>query len=277
MKDHQQYDRHIVPYPKLRRVLAITLHSVQHKPMIHGLIEVDVTRPRQALRDHQARTGEVLSFTAFIVTCMAQAVSRNPSVQAYRQGTKRLVEFDDVDVAILVEREIDGEKQPIPYIIRAAQTKSWRDIHQEIRAAQSRPVEKTWLGLQDFGWMPLLVFKVFWPIFYWLKERTPSLQKKYGGTVSVSSVGMFGRGGGWGIPVNDYTLQLTVGGIAPKPAVIDGQMVQRDYLSLTLSFNHDLVDGAPAARFTEELKELMERGNSLGELEALSGLVPSHS
>ena len=125
--------------------------------------------------------------------------------------------------------------------------------------------------------MPLLVFKVFWPVFYWLKERTPSLQKKYGGTVCVTSVGMFGRGGGWGIPVSDYTLQLTVGGIAPKPAVIDGQMVLRDYLSLTLSFNHDLVDGAPAARFTEELKELMERGNSLGELEALSELLPSHS
>jgi hypothetical protein len=177
-------------------------------------------------------------------------------------------------VAILVEREIDGHKQPIPYIIRAAQTKNWRGIHQEIRAAQSSRVEQAWLGLRDFGWMPLLVFRLFWPIFYWLKERTPALQKKYGGTVCVSSVGMFGKGGGWGIPVSDYTLQLTVGGIAPKPALIDGQTVLRDYLSVTLGFNHDLVDGAPAARFTKELKEFIACGSNFDECATLSEVLP---
>ena len=37
----------------------------------------------------------------------------------------------------------------------------------------------------------------------------------------------------------------------------------RDYLSLTISFDHDIIDGAPAARFTERLKDLIESGYGL--------------
>ena len=116
---------------------------------------------------------------------------------------------------------------------------------------------------QDAGWLPFVVFRVFWPLFWWLKGRFPAVQKKYGGTVGVSAVGMFGTGAGWGIPVNDYTLELTLGGITEKPGVVDGQVAIREYLSLTLSFNHDLIDGAPAARFTQRLKELIESGYGL--------------
>jgi pyruvate/2-oxoglutarate dehydrogenase complex dihydrolipoamide acyltransferase (E2) component len=94
------------------------------------------------------------------------------------------------------------------------------------------------------------------------------VQKKYGGTVGVSAVGMFGTGAGWGIPINDHTLDLTLGGVASKPGVVDGHIAIRDYLCITLSFNHDLIDGAPAARFTERLKELIESGYSLYESEA---------
>lgn len=256
-------DYKMVPYPKLRRALALTLRSARRKPMIHGLLEVDVTRAREFLRDHKAKTGESLSFTAFIITCLAQAVDENKPVQAYRKGSKHLVLFDDVDVATLIERGMAGHKQPIVYIIRAANTKTFREIHQEIRTAQVSAVEQVWEGLKDFGWLPLVVFRAFWPVFWWVKNRSPAVQKKYGGTVGVSAVGMFGKGAGWGIPINDYTLELTLGGIAEKPGVVDGHITIREYLSMTLSFNQDLIDGAPAARFTERLKELIESGYGL--------------
>jgi 2-oxoacid dehydrogenase/acyltransferase catalytic subunit len=58
---------------------------------------------------------------------------------------------------------------------------------------------------------------------------------------------------------------MTVGGIAEKPGVVNGTIAIREYLSLTLSVNHDIVDGAPAARFTERLKELIESGYGLGD------------
>ena len=93
------------------------------------------------------------------------------------------------------------------------------------------------------------------------------MQKKYAGTVGLSAVGMFGKGAGWGIPITEHTLDLTLGGIAEKPGVVDRQIAIREYLSITLSFDHDLIDGAPAARFTQRLKELIESGYGLAESE----------
>ena len=74
---------------------------------------------------------------------------------------------------------------------------------------------------------------------------------------------MFGKGAGWGIPLASHALWITVGGIGEKPGVIDGHIAIRDYLSLTISFDHETIDGAPAARFTERLKELIESGYGL--------------
>ncbi len=264
-KKHNDYK--VVPYSKLRRVLAITLHSAQRKSMIRGLIEVDVTRAREFLREHKANTGESLSFTAFIITCLAQAVDENKSLHACHKGRKHLVIFDEVDVSTLIEREMAGQKQPIIYIIRAANKKTFREIHHEIRAAQVEAVEKAWEGFRDFRFIPLLVFRFIWPIFWWMLGRYPQVQKKYGGTVGLSAVGMFGKGAGWGIPITEHTLDLTLGGIAEKPGVVDRQIAIREYLSITLSFDHDLIDGAPAARFTQRLKELIESGYGLAESE----------
>jgi pyruvate/2-oxoglutarate dehydrogenase complex dihydrolipoamide acyltransferase (E2) component len=94
--------------------------------------------------------------------------------------------------------------------------------------------------------------------------RSPQRLKRYSGTCLVTSVGMFGQGSGWGfgfLPM--HTLGLTVGGIAPKPGVIEGRIEIREYLSLTITFDHDVVDGAPAARFAQRLKELLESGCGL--------------
>jgi len=265
-KKHNDYK--VVPYSKIRRVVAVTLRSAQRKPMIHGLIEVDVTRAREFLREHKAKTGESLSFTAFIVTCLGKAVDENKAVQACRKGSKYLALFDEVDVATPIEREMAGQKQPIIFIIRAANKKTFQEIHQEIRAAQVEAVEKAWVSFRDFRFLPLVVFRFIWPILWWMIGRYPRVQKRYGGTVGLTAVGMFGKGAGWGIPVEYHTLSITLGGLAKKPGVVDGQIAIREYLCITLSFNHDVIDGAPAARFTMRLKELIESGYGLCESEA---------
>src|SRR5690606_763740 len=98
---------------------------------------------------------------------------------------------------------------------------------------------------------------------YRLGMASPYRTKQIAGTVSVTAVGMFGAGGGWGIPIPLYTLNLTLGGIAEKPGVIDGRIEPREYLSVTLSFDHDIVDGAPAARFGGRLRGLIEEAYGL--------------
>ena len=264
-KNHNDYK--VVPYPKIRRLLSLMMSSVQRKRMIHGLIEVDVTRARRYLREHKTKTGETLSFTAFITSCLAQAVDENKSLHACRKGKKRLVLFDEVDVATQVEREVGGQKQNITCIVRAANKKTFREIHHEFRTAQVEDVEKAWTASRAFHWilfLPILLFRISWWIFWQVRDTNPSVQKKYGGTVGISSVGMmFGKGAGWGIPIAYHTLDITLGGIAEKPGVVDGRIEPREYLCMTLSMNHDIIDGAPAARFTMRLKELIESGFGL--------------
>jgi len=88
----------------------------------------------------------------------------------------------------------------------------------------------------------------------------PQWLKRVGGTAGVTAVGMAprevgdGEGGGWGIPIPLYTLNLTLGGIATKPGIIAGRIEPREYLHVTLSFDHDIIDGAPAARFAGRLR-----------------------
>ena len=263
-------DYQVVPFPKLRRVLEIMYPSVKRKPMIHGLLEVDVTKPRAFLHKYKAKTGEPLSFTAFIITCLARAVDEEKSVQALHKGGKRLVIFDDVDVAMPIERVMGGQKQPIVYIIRAANKKTILDIHREIRAAQVGSVEKAWVGLADLGRLqswPMPLIRVGWWIFCWLRRTYPQVQKRYGGTVGLTTVGMFAKGGGWGIPLNDHTLDITLGGIGEKLSRVDGQIASREKLDITLSFDHAIIDGAPATRFTQRLRELIEGGYGLCESE----------
>jgi pyruvate/2-oxoglutarate dehydrogenase complex dihydrolipoamide acyltransferase (E2) component len=78
---------------------------------------------------------------------------------------------------------------------------------------------------------------------------------------------MFGEGqGGWGLaPMRAYSLGLVVGSTAWKPAVVEGRIEPREILNLTVVFDHDVIDGAPATRFTRRLVELIECGYGLGE------------
>ncbi len=178
----------------------------------------------------------------------------------------QLVLFDEVDVATQVEREVAGQKQNITFIIRAANTKTFQEIHHEIRTAQVAAVEKAWEGfnaMQWVGFVPPLLSRFVWWFFWWLLGTYPHMQKQYGGTVGISAIGMFGKGGSWGIPINAHTLDITLVGMNEKPGVVDGRIEVREYLGLTISLNHDIIDGAPAARFATRLKELIERGFGL--------------
>jgi len=248
----------VVPYPKSRQAIVDYLSVAQRQHSIHGLIEVDVSLPRRLIREHKTKTGESLSFTGFIIGCLAQAVGENKALNAYRLGRNRLVVFDEVDISTPVERKAEGQRIGTPYVIRAANTKTFWEIHQEIRTAQ---VEETgaYKRMRLSGSLPNFVVRLFWILL----KRYPHMKKKYTGTVGITAVGMFGKGAGWGIPITNYTLQVTVGGIGEKPWVVEGRIEPREVLSLTVSVDHDVVDGAPLARFLQRFKELIECGHGL--------------
>jgi pyruvate/2-oxoglutarate dehydrogenase complex dihydrolipoamide acyltransferase (E2) component len=100
-------------------------------------------------------------------------------------------------------------------------------------------------------------------------RRDPTIRVSASGTVFVTAVGMFGKGhSGWGITTTPHSLGLVVGSMAWKPAVIEGRIEPREILHLTVCMDHDVVDGAPAARFVYRLVELIEGGEGLGEATA---------
>ncbi len=256
-----------VPLPPLRQAELDILRVAQGKHLIHGLLEVDVTEARRRLRELRARTGESRSFTAFIVACVARAVDENKEMHAYRRG-RHLVLFDQVDVTTQVERGLAGHTVVMPYVIRAANQKTVGQIHREIRAAQTEPVERAEVfhKIQWYLALPRPIRYLFWRIL----GSNPARIKRFGGTVAVTSVGMFGKGVGWAIPMATNTLTVAIGGIAQRAGVVDEHIAIREHLCLTLSMDHDVIDGAPAARFARRLTELVEGGFGLSEEGAVS-------
>jgi pyruvate/2-oxoglutarate dehydrogenase complex dihydrolipoamide acyltransferase (E2) component len=237
---------------------------------MYGLLEVDVTVARQYIAAYKARTGERLSFTGYLTFCLAGAVDKDKAVQAYLKNRKQLVLFDDVDVGMMIERQFGETRAPVGYVIRRANHKTFMEIHREIRAVQTAP-EPPSEGAP--AWLPLLrllpppLLKLVNALVRRAIRRDPAgMWVAMAGTVGVTAVGMFGKGSGWGLAAPaGHTLCLYVGGIARKPACVQDRIEPREILNLTVAFDHDVVDGAPAARFVGRLVELIERGYGLDE------------
>ena len=121
------------PFPRIRQAYIDVLEQGRRRHLIHGLVEADVTAARRVMR---ARASErrPLSFTGFVVACVATAVAEQPMLHAYRSGRRRLVLFDDVDVNTEVEEtRPDGTRIVASRIIRGANRKTVGEISAEIR------------------------------------------------------------------------------------------------------------------------------------------------
>ena len=266
---------HVVDLSPGRRVMLnmLDLHGPAH--CMYGLMEVDVTSARQFIAEHKARTGEVFSFTGYLTFCLARAVDENKTVQAYLKDRKQLVVFDDVDVGLMIERKI-GEKSVLTgHVIRGAQRKTYLEIHQEIRSVQSNRAPASAEMVSWFRSAMLLPWplpRLFNAVFGMVVRHNPTIVTSIAGTVGISSIGMFGKNlGGWGIYAPTHVLDLVVGSIVCKPAVVENRIIPRQILYLTVVFDHDIVDGAPAARFAQRLVELIESGYELVEDQNITG------
>jgi pyruvate/2-oxoglutarate dehydrogenase complex dihydrolipoamide acyltransferase (E2) component len=256
-------DYRMIPFPKVRQPIVDALRQAKRMNVMQALLEVDVTDARRIVKEFRVKTGKPLSFTTFLTFCLAHAVAENKSVQAYRKGGKLII-FDDVDIAVTIEREFEGDKIPIsPLVVKAANRKTHSEIHNEISNAKAENINKPPNNrlINLYWYAPGFIRSLLWHI--WL--GSPYWRKRLTGTVGFSALGMFGKGTGWGIPVSTYSLSITMGTIGQKPALIDGKLETREFLDLTASFDHDVIDGAPAARFITQFKELIESSYGLRE------------
>jgi pyruvate/2-oxoglutarate dehydrogenase complex dihydrolipoamide acyltransferase (E2) component len=250
------------PYPRLRNFVLDVLAEGQRKHIAHIMLEAEIGGIKERLAERRQRGQALVSMTSYIAKSFACAIEADKRVQAYRLGRSRLVAFDDIDLTFVVERQWEGASIPVFYIVRAAQRKSAPEIHRELQAARTTPLATDGpmnaLEMQFFM-LPRFLRKAVWLVI----RRNPYWFKDVAGTACVTSLGMYGSGTAIGIPITPMTLTLTIGTIETKPALADGQLVERDVVHLVLSVDHDIVDGAPLMRFTERFKQLLRDGTVL--------------
>ncbi len=242
------------------------LNNLAPKHRIYGLVEIDVTEARTFISENEANTGEKLSFTAWVIKCIGQAVSEYREIQALRRGKTKLVIFDDVDVGMIVEKQTKSGKIPTQYCVRKANEKSFRQIHDEIRQAQKADSGERIAAGKRKPASSSVLRRLPGPFrrLFWRKFRSdPFLRKQMMGTVGVTAVGMFGKGGGWAIPVGLHPVVFALGGISNKSRDPANPTNIGEFLNLTVMFDEEVTFGAPATRFLARLSELMQSGFGL--------------
>jgi pyruvate/2-oxoglutarate dehydrogenase complex dihydrolipoamide acyltransferase (E2) component len=241
------------PFPARRRLVTGAMRAGRRMTPMHGLIEVDVTDASRLLAEH----GPGLSFTAFVVASVARAAAAHPHVHAYRNWRGQVVTHRHVDVNTIVEIVTPQGPFPLAHVIRDADRRDVADLTGELRrvkAASSRRPAGGWSTVAAVGIRVPGVIRVMYAV---MGKSVRARQRV--GTVAVTAVGMFAAGGGYGITQPALmSLQIVVGGISDRARVLDGEVKVRQVLDLTVTIDHDVVDGGPAARFGADLRRLIE-------------------
>jgi pyruvate/2-oxoglutarate dehydrogenase complex dihydrolipoamide acyltransferase (E2) component len=246
------------PFPSNRRLVTGAIRAGRRMSPMHGLLDLDVTEADHFL----ARKEPPLSFTAFVVASVARAAAAHPEVHAYRNWRGQVVSHRHVDVNTIVEIETAQGLFPLAHVIHDADIRSVVELTAELRQAKTDPAgchrgrltRSAIVGTRIPGVVPVL---------YAVMDRSVRA-RQHVGTVAVTAVGMFAGGGGFGIaPPTLMSLQIIVGGITDRPRVLNGEVHVRKVLDLSVTIDHNVVDGGPAARFGAELRHLIENATVL--------------
>lgn len=257
-------DYNIEAFPESRIATLDIGAASQMKHHIKALLQIDVTDARRMISEKKEK-GKSITFNSWLIKCISKAVEGSKEIHGIRKGKRKVVIFEDIDISIMIEREIKGERVPLPYVIRKTNEKSISEICDEIRRGQEQPIadegnyvlgdSKNEYVMKAYYTMPSFVRRIIWERIV----RSPFLTKQSMGTVMITSIGAAGRIDGWVIPVSVHPLCFAVGSIIEKPGVEDGRIEIREYLHMTASVDHDVIDGAPAVRILAGLVDLAEK------------------
>lgn len=249
-----------VPFPNTRNVVLDILAEGRRKNIIHLLFDVDATAIRAQMARHTAQSGETVSITCYIARVLACTVAADPRMHAYRHKARELIMFADVDLSVMVEREVEGVPLPLPYIVRAANRKNFIELEKLLKHAKSAALYTdgplSALEAQFFS-LPRVLRRIVW----YLARSDAHLFRELAGTVGLTSMGMHAKGRAVVVPITPMTLTLSIGAIGSQPALADDIVAEREFLQLNLCADHDIIDGAPLMRFAATLKSNLECGS----------------
>jgi len=222
-----------------------------------ALLEFDVTGLRARLRVAR-QEGRGGSLFAFFLKAVAVTVAEQPvfnTLGTYRTTTT----FDTVDIAVPIEVVRPQGVENRQYVLRDAQGKSVADLEAEMARAKAEGttgfVGGPW-SQRLLGALPRFVVRGL----FRLALSNPGWVKAFSGTLFVTSVSMFSTVPGFVLPFvgGPKAVSFAFGSVVRKPVAVGDRVEIREIVSVTAAFNHDLVDGAPAARFINRLRHWLE-------------------
>ena len=259
-----------IPYPSSRQLTFDVGRVGLAKHHVRALLEVDVTEARKFVKQSR-HTGTKISFTPWLIKTIADCVALHPSIAGVNDAKRsRVLVFEDVDISMVVEKDVNGARVPLPYVIRKADKKTLCEIQKEIESAKSQAVEDEGdyvLGEEQ----STLAMRLFVRLPQWLRLvlmrllvlNHPRRVKAMMGTVMVTTAGMVGHTRGWIVPFGMHPLCLAFGSLNEQAAVYKGEIQKREILHLTVLIDHDVIDGVPAARFVDDLVKKLQAGIGL--------------
>lgn len=256
----------IQEFPKTRIATVDVCEIGQQKHHIAAMIEIDVTGSRVKIKKYKNEICKI-SFTAWLIKAISLTIRDHELAAAYLKGKRRVIIFNDINVSIVVEKKINGQKVPIPLIIEKANDRSIESITKQINEARDEVMSDKDMVLQRrsgqmeriYYLLPGFIRRYFWR--YLLKH--PRLAYKRMGNVAVTSVGMMGNVNGWFIPKSVHPICFGISSVMKKPVVIDDKIEIREMLNITVLIDHDVIDGAAMARFISDLSDNIENGIAL--------------
>jgi pyruvate dehydrogenase E2 component (dihydrolipoamide acetyltransferase) len=221
-------EEEIVPLSSMREVIAQRMMESFQTPHFYLSVEVDTqklgkTRNR-LIPIIESKTGIRLTLTDLIIKITAKALEDNPSLNcSYVDGGVKLFKRIDIGLVTAVEGGL------VVPVIRQADKKSLVEITQ----ARAELVQKA-------------------------RERALSKEEMKGSTFTISNMGMFEIDQFSAIIQPPEAAILAVGRITDKAVVRNGEILVRPMMTLTLSIDHRVLDGAMGAKFLQSLKHYLE-------------------
>lgn len=259
-----------IKYPSSRRFTFDVGRIGREKHHVRALLEVDVTDARDKIKLNR-RAGHNASFLAWLIKLIADCVAMHPPINGINSPrSNKVFVFDEVDVSLVIEKKVKGSRVPLPYVIRKADRKTMYQIHSEIEMAKGQTPEDEGDYVLGERRNPM-VMKLFTKLPQGLRLtlmrkfvfKKPQRLKDMMGTVMVTTAGMAGHARGWILPYSIHPLALAFGSLNEQAVVRRGEIQIRQILHLTVSVDHDVIDGMPAARFVDDLVRKIENGFGL--------------
>ncbi len=211
--------REMVPLTGIRKTTAERLTlSARTAPHSTIVMEVDATNAAKLYRETQ------FSYTEILIKAVAKALLDHPFLNATLDGDQIKV-FEDINVGIAVTTE-NGLIVPV---VRNADRKSLSEISSALKELIAKARQNK-LAKEDVA----------------------------GGTFTITNLGMYGVDVFIPIINPPETAILGVGKVVEKPVAVNGQVTIKPLMQLSLVYDHRIVDGAPAARFLQTVKQILE-------------------